>query len=152
MVSGRKGGGSVPKCSSLDLLFSSLVWHGRTACSSPKKATHAWSPLPLRSFGLCVPGWAQEEAARSHPAPRVKTRQSLCMRVVCVPIPVFASACVFVCVCMCLCVAQDLAGTAHYDVMRELLATTEAKVMLAIDEYNELFQMSHWHFGDDKAS
>lgn len=49
-------------------------------------------------------------------------------------------------------VAQELAGTAHYDVMRELLATTEAKVMLAIDEYNELFQMSHWHYGDDKAS
>lgn len=48
--------------------------------------------------------------------------------------------------------AQELAGTAHYDVMRELLATTEAKVMLAIDEYNELFQMSHWHYGDNKAS
>ena len=47
---------------------------------------------------------------------------------------------------------QELAGTAHYDVMRELLATTEAKVMLAIDEYNELFQMSHWHYMDDKAS
>eukprot|EP00752_Nemacystus_decipiens_P003185 g2947.t1 len=45
---------------------------------------------------------------------------------------------------------EELAGTAHYDVMRELLATTEAKVMLAIDEYNELFQMSHWHYGDDK--
>lgn len=49
-------------------------------------------------------------------------------------------------------VAQELAGTAHYDVMRELLATTEAKVMLAIDEYNELFQMSQWHYGDNKAS
>ncbi|CAM9625695.1 unnamed protein product [Pylaiella littoralis] len=48
--------------------------------------------------------------------------------------------------------ASELAGTAHYDVMRELLATTEAKVMLAIDEYNELFQMSHWHYGDNKAS
>lgn len=24
--------------------------------------------------------------------------------------------------------------------------------MLAVDEYNELFQMSHWHYGDDKAS
>ncbi|CAM9200472.1 unnamed protein product, partial [Ectocarpus fasciculatus] len=47
---------------------------------------------------------------------------------------------------------QEHAGTAHYDVMRELLATTEAKVMLAIDEYNELFQMSHWHYGDNKAS
>ncbi len=47
---------------------------------------------------------------------------------------------------------QDLAGTAHYDVMRELLATTEAKVLLAIDEYNELFQMSHWHYGDSKVS
>lgn len=53
---------------------------------------------------------------------------------------------------MCARVAQELAGTAHYDVMRELLATTEAKVMLAIDEYNELFQMSHWHYMDDKAS
>ncbi|CAM9408448.1 unnamed protein product [Ectocarpus sp. 13 AM-2016] len=47
---------------------------------------------------------------------------------------------------------QEHAGTAHYDVMRELLATTEAKVMLAIDEYNELFQMSQWHYGDNKAS
>lgn len=47
---------------------------------------------------------------------------------------------------------QEHAGTAHYDVMRELLATTKAKVMLAIDEYNELFQMSHWHYGDNKAS
>ncbi|CBN75983.1 conserved unknown protein [Ectocarpus siliculosus] len=45
---------------------------------------------------------------------------------------------------------QEHAGTAHYDVMRELLATTEAKVMLAIDEYNELFQMSQWHYGDNK--
>lgn len=36
--------------------------------------------------------------------------------------------------------------------MRELLATTEAKVLLAIDEYNELFQMSHWHYGDNKVS
>lgn len=39
----------------------------------------------------------------------------------------------------------------HYDAMRELLATTEAKVLLAIDEYNELFQMSHWHYGDNKV-
>ena len=36
--------------------------------------------------------------------------------------------------------------------MRELLATTEAKVLLAIDEYNELFQPSQWHYMDDKAS
>lgn len=50
------------------------------------------------------------------------------------------------------CCLQELAGTAHYDTMRELLATTEAKVLLAIDEYNELFQISHWHYGDNKAS
>lgn len=40
----------------------------------------------------------------------------------------------------------------HYDTMRELLATTEAKVLLAVDEYNELFQPSQWHYGDNKAS
>lgn len=50
------------------------------------------------------------------------------------------------------CCLQELAGTAHYDTMRELLATTEAKVLLAIDEYNELFQISHWHYGDNKVS
>lgn len=46
---------------------------------------------------------------------------------------------------------QGLAGTVHFDVMRELLATTEAKVLLAIDEYNELFQSSHWHYGEEKV-
>ena len=40
----------------------------------------------------------------------------------------------------------------HFDTMRELLATTEAKVLLAVDEYNELYQPSHWHYGDNKAS
>ncbi|CAN0230356.1 unnamed protein product, partial [Laminaria digitata] len=47
---------------------------------------------------------------------------------------------------------EELAGTVHYDTMRELLATTEAKVLLAVDEYNELFQPSHWHYGENKAS
>ncbi|CAN0221593.1 unnamed protein product [Ascophyllum nodosum] len=45
---------------------------------------------------------------------------------------------------------EERAGTVHYDLMRELLATTEAKVLLAIDEYNELFQPSQWHYMDDK--
>lgn len=40
----------------------------------------------------------------------------------------------------------------HFDTMRELLATTEAKVLLAVDEYNELYQPSHWHYGENKAS
>lgn len=46
---------------------------------------------------------------------------------------------------------QEWAGTAHLDVMRELMATTNAKVLLAIDSYNELFQPSMWHYGDDKV-
>ena len=74
---------------------------------------------------------------------------SLPVVTLCGGLHVCMSACSSVCRA---CWEQDLAGTAHYDVMRELLATKEAKVMLAIDEYNELFQMSHWHYGDDKAS
>lgn len=38
-----------------------------------------------------------------------------------------------------------------YDVQRELLATKEARVLLAIDSYNEFFQPSMWHYGDDKV-
>lgn len=49
-------------------------------------------------------------------------------------------------------IKQERAGTVHYDLMRELLATTEARVLLAIDEYNELFQPSQWHYLDDKVS
>eukprot|EP00904_Undaria_pinnatifida_P004005 jgi/Undpi1/13605/HiC_scaffold_9.g03259.m1 len=45
---------------------------------------------------------------------------------------------------------EELAGTVHFDTMRELLATTEAKVLLAVDEYNELYQPSHWHYGENK--
>lgn len=35
--------------------------------------------------------------------------------------------------------------------MRELQTTTEARVLLAIDSYNELFQPSMWHHGDSKV-
>lgn len=48
-------------------------------------------------------------------------------------------------------VFQELAGTAHLDVLRELQATSEAKVLLAIDSYNELFQPSSWYYGDNKV-
>lgn len=48
-------------------------------------------------------------------------------------------------------VLQEAAGTLHLDVVRELKASTEAKVLLAVDSYNEFFQPSMWHYMDDKV-
>lgn len=39
----------------------------------------------------------------------------------------------------------------HLDVVRELKASTEVKVLLAVDSYNEFFQPSMWHYMDDKV-